>query len=51
LFFCKKTGYSVAAAEIEAVRYFSLDENTKETCIAPGAVIVLKQLQKEGYTD
>lgn len=50
-FFIHKTVTPVAAAEIGALRYFTLEEYKNEICIAPGVVMVLEQLQKDGYTD
>lgn len=41
----------VAAAEIGRLQYFSVKEYKKETNIAPGAVMVLEQLQKDCYID
>jgi 8-oxo-dGTP pyrophosphatase MutT (NUDIX family) len=41
----------VAAAEIVRLQYFSLKEYLKEPNIASGAVMVLEQLQKDGYID
>jgi len=41
----------VAAAEIAALQYFSLDDYLCETNLAPGAVMVLQQLKKDGLID
>jgi ADP-ribose pyrophosphatase YjhB (NUDIX family) len=37
-----------ASAEVAALKYFSLSEYKKETNQAPGAIMVLQQLQKAG---
>ena len=38
-----------AAAEIAALKYFSLEKYKCETNIAPGVVIVMEQLKKDGF--
>ena len=50
-FIVQQTIQPVAAAEIVRLQYFSLEEYLKEPNIAPGAVMVLEQLQKDGYID
>ena len=40
-----------ASAEIESIRYFTLNEYLRETNKAPGAVMVLEQLQQNGLID
>jgi 8-oxo-dGTP pyrophosphatase MutT (NUDIX family) len=39
------------SAEIEELKYFSLDDYLLETKQAPGALLVLQQLKSEGYID
>jgi 8-oxo-dGTP pyrophosphatase MutT (NUDIX family) len=39
------------SAEIEELKYFSLNEYLSETNRAPGAVMILERLQKEGLID
>ncbi len=41
----------VAAAEIGGLQYFSLDEYKREAKQAPGAVMILEQLQRDNYID
>ncbi len=41
----------VPAAEIEAIRYFTLAEYLREKNQAPGAVMILQQLQQENRID
>jgi ADP-ribose pyrophosphatase YjhB (NUDIX family) len=41
----------LASAEISELKYFSLDEYFLETNKAPGAVLILKQLKKDGLID
>ena len=41
----------VAAAEIGALRYFSLEDYLNETNQAPGAIMVLNQLKQDGLID
>lgn len=50
-FFVTKSVEPVAAAEIGELRYFSLAEYKNETNTAPGAVMVLEQLQKDNLVD
>lgn len=50
-FMLHQTIQPVAAAEIAQLQYFSLQEYLNETNIAPGAVLALEQLQKDGYID
>jgi len=40
-----------ASAEIGELKYFSLNEYLSQTNRAPGAVMILQQLQKEGFID
>lgn len=41
----------VAAAEIGALHYFTLTEYLQQPVTAPGAVMILEQLKKDGYID
>jgi ADP-ribose pyrophosphatase YjhB (NUDIX family) len=41
----------VAAAEIGALHYFSLQEYLQQPVTAPGAIMILQQLKVEGYID
>ena len=47
-FLLKRIIHPIAAAEIAALKYFSLEEYAMEKNIAPGAMMVLQQLQKAG---
>ncbi len=50
-FFTNKIFTPVAAAEIGALHYFSLQEYQQQTNTAPGAILILEQLKAEGYID
>jgi 8-oxo-dGTP pyrophosphatase MutT (NUDIX family) len=41
----------VAAAEIGALQYFTLEEYRQQENTAPGAVMILQQLKNDGYID
>ncbi len=50
-FFVNKYIEPVAAAEIETLHYFTLASYLQQERTAPGAVMILEQLKKDGYTD
>jgi 8-oxo-dGTP pyrophosphatase MutT (NUDIX family) len=50
-FFLHRNITPQASAEIGELKYFSLNDYLSETNRAPGAVMVLEQLQKEGLID
>ena len=50
-FLVNKTVTPVAAAEIGAIQYFSLEEYIKETYKAPRAVIILEKLLADNLID
>ena len=50
-FLIKDTLEPVAAAEIGALKYFSVNEYLNESNQAPGAVMILKQLQSDNLVD
>lgn len=50
-FFVTKEVSPVAAAEIGALQYFSLDEYLQQPNTAPGAIMILQQLKAGGYID
>jgi 8-oxo-dGTP pyrophosphatase MutT (NUDIX family) len=50
-FFLHRTISPEPSAEIGELKYFSLRDYLSETNRAPGAVMVLEQLQKEGLID
>lgn len=50
-FMFEKAVIPVASAEIGELKYFSLDEYRIETNKAPGAVMILEQLKRDGYID
>jgi 8-oxo-dGTP pyrophosphatase MutT (NUDIX family) len=50
-FLVNKQVQPVAAAEIGELRYFSLSDYLREKNTAPGAVMVLQQLQSHGLID
>jgi 8-oxo-dGTP pyrophosphatase MutT (NUDIX family) len=50
-FFLHRNITPQASAEVGELRYFSLNDYLSETNRAPGAVMILEQLQKEGWID
>jgi ADP-ribose pyrophosphatase YjhB (NUDIX family) len=50
-FFLDKKINPSASAEIGELKYFSLGEYLREEKKAPGAVLILEKLQKEGWID
>jgi 8-oxo-dGTP pyrophosphatase MutT (NUDIX family) len=50
-FFLHRTIIPQASAEIGELKYFSLSDYLLETNRAPGAVMILERLQKEGLID
>jgi|SRR5436190_534956 len=40
-----------ASSEIGELKYFSLDDYLQQTNVAPGVVMILKQLKKDGFID
>jgi len=50
-FFVTKPLTPVAAAEIGALQYFTLEEYRQQHNTAPGAVMILQQLKNDGYID
>lgn len=50
-FLVNKQVQPMAAAEIGELRYFTLSDYLRETNTAPGAVMVLQQLQSKGLID
>jgi 8-oxo-dGTP pyrophosphatase MutT (NUDIX family) len=50
-YFINSAVQPVAAAEIGALHYFTLAEYLQQPVTAPGAVMILEQLKKDGYTD
>jgi 8-oxo-dGTP pyrophosphatase MutT (NUDIX family) len=50
-FFLQRNINPQASAEIGELKYFSLNEYLLETNRAPGAVMILQQLKKEGLID
>jgi 8-oxo-dGTP pyrophosphatase MutT (NUDIX family) len=50
-FLLKQAIKPVAAAEIAALQYFSLEDYLNEPNQAPGAIMVLEQLKQEGLID
>lgn len=50
-FFCTTGIEPVAAAEIGALHYFTLEEYLRQEKKAPGAVMILEQLKADGYID
>ncbi|MEP7372037.1 MAG: NUDIX domain-containing protein [Chitinophagaceae bacterium] len=50
-FLINKTVTPVAAAEIGAIKYFSVEEYLQEINKAPGAVMILKKLQADNLID
>ncbi len=50
-FFLNKQLNPVAAAEIGALHYFTLEEYLQQPHTAPGAIMVLQQLKADDYID
>lgn len=50
-FFTTAPVQPVAAAEIGALHYFTLEEYLQQPVTAPGAIMILKQLKADNYTD
>lgn len=50
-FFTTAAVQPVAAAEIGALHYFTLEEYLQQPVTAPGAIMILKQLKADNYTD
>lgn len=50
-FIINKKINAAPSAEIAEVKYFSLDEYIQQSNKAPGAVMILEQLQKDGLID
>ncbi len=50
-FFLHRSITPQASAEIGELKYFSLDDYLSETNRAPGAVMILELLQKDGWID
>lgn len=50
-FFTSSVAEPVAAAEIGGLHYFSLEEYLQEPVTAPGAVMILELLKREGRID
>lgn len=50
-FFANKAINPTAAAEIETLQYFTLNEYLQQTSIAPGAMLVLQKLKADNLID
>jgi 8-oxo-dGTP pyrophosphatase MutT (NUDIX family) len=50
-FFTSKEINPIAAAEIGALHYFTMQEYLQQTNTAPGAVMILQQLKEADYID
>jgi len=50
-FFVKSEINPEATGEIEELKYFSLSEYLRQMNIAPGVVMILEKLSKDGYID
>lgn len=50
-FFITKTARPEASAEIGELRYFSLEDYSRQTSVAPGVVMVMERLRLDGLID